>query len=178
MSIKNFDEYIEKYRRIINSRLVFENGKEVLNSKIEMNTLYINFNSIIDLSERLNEIKELSNNSIDESDDLRTFILSNIESIKLLELVNHEYFHIFQTLYQVFKFLHNEVSASHIHIKKLGSIFQSIASSTHISQLLNSFVAYFDNKSFCLSTSVSQVNLNTFIFEVNSQEYSFQNLVL
>lgn len=98
MSIKNFDEYIEKYRRIINSGLVFENGKEELNSKIEMNTLYINFNSIIDLSERLNEIKELSNNSIDESDDLRTFILSNIESIKLLELANHEYFHIFQTL--------------------------------------------------------------------------------
>lgn len=63
-----------------------------------MNTLYINFNSIIDLSERLNEIRELSNNSIDESGDLRTFILSNIESIKLLELVNHEYFHIFQTL--------------------------------------------------------------------------------
>ena len=98
MIIKNFDEYIEKYKRIINSGLIFENGKEALNSKIEMNTLYINFNSIIDLSERLNEIRELSNNSIDESDDLRTFILSNIESIKLLELVNHEYFHIFQTL--------------------------------------------------------------------------------
>ncbi|MDX9902405.1 MAG: hypothetical protein RBT22_13035 [Aliarcobacter sp.] len=49
-------------------------------------------------SQQLNEIRELSNNSIDESGDLRTFILSNIESIKLLELVNHEYFHIFQTL--------------------------------------------------------------------------------
>lgn len=33
MSIKNFDEYIEKYKRIINSGLVFENGKEALNSK-------------------------------------------------------------------------------------------------------------------------------------------------
>ncbi|MDX9902339.1 MAG: hypothetical protein RBT22_12705 [Aliarcobacter sp.] len=53
MSIKNFDEYIEKYKRIINSELVFENGKEALNSKIEMNTLYIDFNSIKNLSERL-----------------------------------------------------------------------------------------------------------------------------
>ena len=98
MSIKDFDEYVEKYKRIINSGLVFENGKEALNSKIDMNTLSIDFNSITDLSERLNEIRELSNNSIDESGDLRTFILSNIELVKLLELVNHEYFHLFQAL--------------------------------------------------------------------------------
>jgi hypothetical protein len=98
MSIRDFDEYVKKYKRIIDSELIFENGKEKLTAKIDMNSLNIDFSSITDLSERLNKIRELSNNSIDESSDLKTFILSNIELVRLLELVNHEYFHLFQTL--------------------------------------------------------------------------------
>ena len=85
MSIRDFDEYIKKYRRIISSELIFENGNEKLKSKIDMNSLNIDFSSITDLYERLNEIREFSNNSIDESEDFRTFILSNIELVRLLQ---------------------------------------------------------------------------------------------
>lgn len=93
-----FETYAKKYQAILDNKLNFENCKENISAAIEMNSLAIDFGKIDGLSEMLDKVKSLLNDTKQHSEDIKSFVLSNMESIKLLELANHEFFHLFQSL--------------------------------------------------------------------------------
>jgi hypothetical protein len=113
---------------------------------------------------------------------LKVLVIAAIQSLSDEKIfVAHEsVFQTFQTLYGVFNFLHNPVSANHTHIRNVGSIEASIPSSTHNDQFLNQLAAYLFKKFLCLSISEFQVILKVldFLFDFNSHLNSFQVLAL
>jgi len=69
---------------------------------------------------------------------LNVLVIAAIHShgVEKVLVAQESVFQTFQTLYGVFKFLHNQVSANHTHIRNVGSILASIHSSTQADQFL------------------------------------------